>query len=215
MRSKHDFCLFFHQLTSIGRGEHPLKLKADFMYSKRFARPAQGGLFPAGYRIPEVLRHRLRGRRVAIVNDVTHAGSAVRGTFSDLEECGATVVGIGSLLVLGTAASEFAAGKQVPLITLAQAANQIWTPQQCPLCASGVSLQDVASFATQLSAASLRALLAVQVRPAGNLLIKVRPWVLFFEDRAVPVRNLLELGWSEIEVVGRNLRRKPANPLVQ
>jgi orotate phosphoribosyltransferase len=134
-----------------------LKLKADFMYSERFARPAQDGLFPAGYRIPEVLRHRLRGRRVAIVNDVTNAGAAVRGTFSDLEECGATVVGIGSLLVLGTAASEFAAGKQVPLITLAQAANQIWTPQQCPLCASGVSLQDVAGFATQLSAASLRA----------------------------------------------------------
>jgi orotate phosphoribosyltransferase len=133
-----------------------LKLKADFIYSERFARPAQDGLFPAGYRIPEALRHWLRGRRVAIVNDVTNAGSAVRGTFSDLEECGATVVGIGSLLVLGTVASEFAAGKQVPLITLAQAANQIWTPQQCPLCASGVGLQDVAGFATELSAASLR-----------------------------------------------------------
>ena len=118
-----------------------LKLKADFMYSERFARLAQDGLFPAGYRIPEALRHRLRGRRVPISNDVTNAGSAVRGTFSDLEECGATVVGIGSLLALGTAASEFAAGKQVPLITLAQAANQIWAAQQCPLCASGVSLQ--------------------------------------------------------------------------
>ena len=134
-----------------------LKLKADFIYSERFARPTQDGLFPAGYRIPEALRPRLRGRRVAIVNDVTNAGSAVKGTFSDLEDCGATVAGIGSLLVLGTAASEFAAAKQVPLVTLAQAANRLWAPQQCPLCAAGVSLQDVAGFAAQLSATSLRA----------------------------------------------------------
>jgi orotate phosphoribosyltransferase len=134
-----------------------LRLKADFMYSERFARPAQGGLFPAGYRIPEALRPGLRGRRVAIVNDVTNAGSAVRGTFSDLEDCGATVVGIGSLLVLGTAALEFAAAKQVPLVTIAQAANHLWAPQQCPLCAAGVSLQDVAGYATQLLAASSRA----------------------------------------------------------
>jgi len=134
-----------------------LRLKAEFIYSERFARPAQDGLFPAGYRIPEVLRAQLRGRRVAIVNDVTNAGSAVRGTFSDLEDCGATVVGIGSLLVLGTAASEFAAAKQVPLVTIAQAANHLWTPRQCPLCTAGVSLQDVAGYATQLSATSLRA----------------------------------------------------------
>jgi hypothetical protein len=36
------------------------------------------------YRIPPALRSQVRGKRVAIVNDVINAGSAVRGTFLDL-----------------------------------------------------------------------------------------------------------------------------------
>jgi orotate phosphoribosyltransferase len=72
-----------------------LQLDVLFTYSERYARPAEGGLFPAGYRVPAPLREGLRGRRVAIVNDVINAGSAVRGTFADLEACGAEVVAIG------------------------------------------------------------------------------------------------------------------------
>jgi orotate phosphoribosyltransferase len=127
-----------------------LQLNLSFVYSERFARPAEGGLFPAGYRIPAVLRPGLRGKRVAIVNDVINAGSAVRGTFADLEECGASVVGIGALLVLGTAASEFVSSKSVPLVSVATMPNHLWTPQECPLCPSGMNLQDIADFSTHL-----------------------------------------------------------------
>jgi orotate phosphoribosyltransferase len=134
-----------------------LKLRVQFVYSERFARPAENGLFPAGYRIPATLREGLRGKRVAIINDVINAGSAVRGTFDDLKECGATVSAIGALLVLGTAAAEFASSKNVPLKSIAAMPNRLWTPQECPLCASDVALQDVASFAVHLPARSASA----------------------------------------------------------
>jgi orotate phosphoribosyltransferase len=127
-----------------------LRLNLPFVYSERFARPAGGGLFPAGYRIPMPLREGLKGRRVAIVNDVINAGSAVRGSFADLEDCGASVVAIGTLLVLGTAASEFADSKGVLLKSLAAMPNNLWTERECPLCASGVPLEDVAGFASSL-----------------------------------------------------------------
>jgi orotate phosphoribosyltransferase len=129
-----------------------LKLAVPFVYSERFARPAQDGLFPAGYRVPAALRGGLRGKRVAIVNDVINAGSAVKGTFSDLTDCGATVAAIGALLVLGTAASEFASAKSVPLKSLAAMPNALWTADKCPLCAAGAPLEDVADFSTNLFA---------------------------------------------------------------
>ncbi len=128
-----------------------LELDVQFTYSERYTRPGSSDLFPASYRVPASLREGLRGKRVAIVNDVINAGSAVRGTLTDLEQCGATVVAIGALLVLGTAAATFAASEGIPLQSLAQSANDLWEPSVCPLCASGVPLEDVASFATTLS----------------------------------------------------------------
>jgi orotate phosphoribosyltransferase len=127
-----------------------LQLDVQFTYSERFVRPAADGLFPAGYRIPASLREGLRGKRVAILDDVINAGSAIRGTFADLEECGAKVVAISSLLVLGSAAAEFAASKHVLLHHLATLPNNLWTASECPLCESGIPLQDVAAFATTL-----------------------------------------------------------------
>jgi orotate phosphoribosyltransferase len=126
------------------------ELNVNFSYSERFTRRAEEGLFPAGYRIPRSLQSRVREKRVAIVNDVINAGSAVRGTFFDLQDCGATVVAIGTLLVLGTAASEFASGKNVVLESVATLPNNLWKSSACPLCSSGVPLEDVAGFRVAL-----------------------------------------------------------------
>jgi orotate phosphoribosyltransferase len=128
-----------------------LMLDAEFTYSERFVRATDDGLFPEGYRIPAPLREGLRGQRVAIVNDVINAGSAMRGTFADLESCGADVVSICALLVLGTAASSFAASKGVPLLSIATLPNNLWTPSGCPLCSSQVPLEDVGGFTVGLS----------------------------------------------------------------
>ncbi len=128
-----------------------LRLEVPFTYSERFVRSSSGGLFPAGYRVPASLRDHLRGKRTAIVDDVMNAGSAVRGTLEDLKLCGAEVVAIGALLVLGTAASQFAAEEKIPLKALGHATNDIWIPSDCPLCAAGLPLEDVASFGQTLS----------------------------------------------------------------
>jgi len=130
------------------------ELDVQFTYSERFARSSADGLFPAGYRIPIPLRERLRGQRVAIVNDVINAGSAVKGTFADLQNCGATVLAIASLLVLGTAAAEFASANNVALLSLATLDNNLWTAAECPLCAAGVALSDIGEFAATLDVPS-------------------------------------------------------------
>src|SRR5262245_14520005 len=64
-------------------------LDREFAYAERFAPDAAAGLFQVSYRVPPPLARRLRGARVAIVNDVSSAGSAVRGTFTDLQAIGA------------------------------------------------------------------------------------------------------------------------------
>lgn len=128
------------------------ELDVQFTYTERHAQPTVDGLFPASYRLPAPLLKQVQGKRVAIVNDVVNAGSAVRGTFSHVKECGGSVVGIGALLVLGDAASKFAEAENVALKTLAAMPNHLWGPSECPLCDAGDPLEDVADFRRGLEA---------------------------------------------------------------
>jgi orotate phosphoribosyltransferase len=98
-------------------------------------------LFPIQYRVPAVVRGMLAGKRVAIVNDVIGAGSAVLGTLADLSACGATVVAVSALAVVGTSAAALAARHGLALDSLAEFPTTIWTPGECPLCQSGVPLE--------------------------------------------------------------------------
>jgi orotate phosphoribosyltransferase len=118
-----------------------LELDCDFVYAERFADAGREGLFPVEYHLPAALQPAVKGKRVAIVNDVINAGSAVRGTFFDLQEHGAGVVAIGALLALGDAINKFAAEHQVPLEILERMPNNLWTPSECPLCAASVPLE--------------------------------------------------------------------------
>jgi orotate phosphoribosyltransferase len=55
------------------------ELDCDYTYAERFAPPPTGNeLFPVEYRLPNALHPMVRGKRIAIVNDVISAGSAVR-----------------------------------------------------------------------------------------------------------------------------------------
>jgi orotate phosphoribosyltransferase len=117
------------------------ELGVDFLYADRVRRAEAPALFPVEYRLPPALRSRVAGRRIAIVNDVISAGSAVRGAFADLDSCGARVVALGALLVLGSATARFAAEKTLALEALATQPYGIWPPENCPLCAGGVPLE--------------------------------------------------------------------------
>jgi orotate phosphoribosyltransferase len=116
-------------------------LGVPFTYTQPQADPVASGLYPVRYRLPGALRDRVRGKRVAIVNDVINAGSAVRGTFEDLQSCGAEVAAMGTLLVLGEWAAGFSTARAVPLEVLAARPNPIWAPADCPLCRQGITLE--------------------------------------------------------------------------
>ena len=118
------------------------ELNVDFVYGERFERGDRESLFPVEYHIPPALRGMIAGRRIAIVNDVINAGSAVQGTFTDLVACDATPVGIGALLVLGPAAARQAATCGIPLEAIASLPNDLWEPPHCPLCLAGIPLED-------------------------------------------------------------------------
>jgi orotate phosphoribosyltransferase len=116
-------------------------LSCDFTYAERFANRATDALYPVEYRVPRTLQPFVRGRRVAIVNDVIGAGSAVRGAHAHLCELGAEVAVIGSLLVLGESIGDFARERGIPIETLDQLPGNLWTPAECPLCRSGAPIE--------------------------------------------------------------------------
>jgi len=118
-----------------------LELGCDFVYAERFADSTRADLFPVEYRLPKALHTAVKGKRVAIVNDVISAGSAVRGAFSDLQSIGADVVAIGALLTLGDSIAKFAAEHHVSLELLEQLPHNLWTPAECPLCTAGEPLE--------------------------------------------------------------------------
>jgi orotate phosphoribosyltransferase len=121
------------------------QLAQPFTYSVPRRRPRKGQLFPVKYAIPSALRGKLSGKRVAVINDVIGAGSAVRGTLEDLRAGGARPAVIGTLAVAGEGAARLAAEFGIHLETLARIPADIWTPEQCPLCAKRVPLTDVAA----------------------------------------------------------------------
>ena len=117
-----------------------LELGSEFCYTERIADIEAAALFSVRYELPAVLRERVKGRRVAIVNDVISAGSAVRGTYAHLTSLGASVVGIGALAVLGSAITMFADEQGIALECLTRFPHNLWTPDECPLCSSAVPL---------------------------------------------------------------------------
>ena len=117
-------------------------LRLPFSYSQPVRDHRAQDLYPVSYPIPRPLQRELQGKRVAIVNDVINAGSAVRGTLTALNQCGAQPVAIGTLAVYGHEASELAARHGVALEALASFPSRIWEPSTCPLCAEGVPLNE-------------------------------------------------------------------------
>jgi orotate phosphoribosyltransferase len=118
------------------------ELAAEFCFAEQFTRATADGLFPVGYRIPDALRARIGEKRVAVVDDVINAGSAVRGAIEDLKSCSAGLAAIGALLTLGERALDLARAEKVPLETLSNLeVSNLWEPASCPLCATGEPLE--------------------------------------------------------------------------
>jgi len=142
---RHDFEVVCGPLTGGAFLAQMVAEQCDvgFAFAERFAPPPSDALYQVRYRIPDALRDGLRGASVAIVNDVTNAGSAVRGTYEDLLACGARPVALGTLLAFGAWSTSFAKDHDLALEALERLGNNLWTPAECPLCAAGEPLQDL------------------------------------------------------------------------
>ena len=119
-------------------------LDVEFSFTERVAASASG-MYQARYRLPPAFAGRVRGQRLAIVDDVMSAGSALRGTFAELQNHGAAPVVAGALLVLGSTGADFFSQSGVAVEAVTRDDYELWLPAVCPLCGAGVALEDVAA----------------------------------------------------------------------
>ena len=116
------------------------KLALPFCFTERVMPSNAEGLYRAAYVLPAVFRPRVSGLRVAIVDDVISAGSALRGTLNELKSCDAHVVVAGALLQLGDVGATHLEREDVLVASVARDDYTLWLPTECPLCASGTPL---------------------------------------------------------------------------
>jgi orotate phosphoribosyltransferase len=117
-------------------------LEVEFCFTERVPPSDEiGSLYRTRYRLPSAFTSRVRGKRIAMVDDVMSAGSALRGTFAELLEHGALPVAAGALLVLGDVGDDFFERNGIPVEAVARDRYELWPPAACPLCAAGVPLE--------------------------------------------------------------------------
>ncbi|MEQ4207126.1 phosphoribosyltransferase family protein [Actinopolymorpha sp. B17G11] len=121
-----------------------LELGVKFWFTERTQPPREGTLYSARYAL--AAGQRVAGARVAVVDDVINAGSAVTSTLSALRSAGAMPAALGALLVLGQAAEALASKHSVPLHSTARLDNALWPPAACPRCAAGVPLDTTSTM---------------------------------------------------------------------
>lgn len=119
------------------------KLDVKWIPSERELSYHEGSISNVVYRIPENMRSKLLGLRVAVVDDIIDAGSAVKGSLAELEELGAIPIVIAGLLVKGILIYPFAAEKNLPVEKVTAIANNMWEPAECLLCAKGQIFESV------------------------------------------------------------------------
>ena len=120
-------------------------LDLTFCFTERVISPDNSGLYPARYQLPSAFAKSISGKRVAMVDDVMSAGSALRGTFIELQDCTAKPAVAAALLVLGKTGVDFFAQQSIPVVAMAQEDYDLWLPAECPHCRAGVKLEDVAA----------------------------------------------------------------------
>jgi len=124
-------------------------LDVQFFYTELSRAPVEpGALYSVKYRLPLTQRDAVRDKRIAVVDDVVNAGSAVRATIAALRASGAHPAAAGALVVLGTSSLGYFAEQRIALEHVAQMPNDLWKPNECPLCAAQVPLEDLTPGST-------------------------------------------------------------------
>jgi orotate phosphoribosyltransferase len=111
-----------------------------FYFTEPASTPSSTGFFTAEYRLPPELARRIRGERLAVVDDVISVGSSARATVAAATRAGASIAVVASLLVLGGDGAAHFAAERIPMETLGRRAFNLWKPADCPLCRAGRAL---------------------------------------------------------------------------
>jgi orotate phosphoribosyltransferase len=118
-------------------------LEVEFYFTERVMAPSQSSsMYQAHYRLAPGFGSRIRGKRIGLVDDVMSAGSALRGTYTEIQTHGAVPVVAGALLVFGSIGTDFFSRHSVPVESVARDKYEMWLPAECPLCARGQPLED-------------------------------------------------------------------------
>jgi orotate phosphoribosyltransferase len=118
------------------------RLGVRFYYAEQAPPAEHGGLFHARYRLPSQQARRAPGERMAVVDDAISAGSSVRSTVAGLTDVGATVAVVGTPLLLGDVATAHFGASSIPIEALERRALDLWEPDTCPLCRSGMPIEE-------------------------------------------------------------------------
>ncbi len=117
------------------------RLSAGFFYTELRSTLPSSQMFAARYELTPGLRRRIRGAKVAVVDDMISAGSSARATIVAVQAAGASVVAVGCLTVLGTEGKHYFKSIGLPLESVDAQPLSLWPPDDCPLCASKVPLE--------------------------------------------------------------------------
>jgi len=120
-------------------------LALEFYFTERVMLSQNGELYQARYRLAPAFTARIRGKRIAMVDDVMSAGSALRGTYAELQAHDAVPVVAGALLVFGSTGADFFAHCGVAVEAVVREEYEMWLPADCPLCVEGQPLENVAA----------------------------------------------------------------------
>jgi len=119
-----------------------LELRIPFLFTERIAPYIAEGVYSVRYLLPKSAAARTRNLRIAIVDDMMSAGSALRGTYEDVRVHGGDIVVVGALMVLGDVGAGFFRQRDVPIEAVLRYARKIWAPDECELCRSGLAIDD-------------------------------------------------------------------------
>jgi orotate phosphoribosyltransferase len=120
-------------------------LEVQFCFTERVMPRDTSGLFRARYVLPAAFRASVQDQPIAIVDDVMSAGSALRGTYAELQTHGAKIVVAGALMVLGDTGAAFFAKRKVAVEAVVRESYSLWLPSDCPLCADGTPIENVST----------------------------------------------------------------------
>jgi orotate phosphoribosyltransferase len=119
-----------------------INLGVRFYFAAPAGASAASGLFSATYELPPDLRRQVRGERIAVVDDIISAGSSVRATIAALDAAGASTIVVAAFRALGTAGLAHFESLGIPVETLDRRDFNLWPPSDCPLCRTGVAIEN-------------------------------------------------------------------------